>query len=480
MANGRVAGRSLVVELWSSVAHAIRLITGPWTLDNLFSWVKLIVVVLTVWWFFLQPFRIPTGSMEPTLHGDPRFFVGDRVFVNKLAYGPRIPFSTKRLIKWGEPERFDIVVFRNVEAPQTSPTPWARVVNFLFPKILIKRVIGLPGEHVLIYEGQIYINGQPLELPDTMPEVEYIGLMRPRHEVEAEIRAENLSPEALERTLRLMNEKYTQAESMARRGLLQYGVIPDEKYSVVPKDCYFVLGDNSKDSADGRYFGWVPHDHLLGRAFCIWWPISRRRDLTGFTDTWWGLALLWGIPLSLVVYELARANLFVTMRVRRNKFLGVARRSERIFINRVVFGLRFPFTSWRVWPGRLPRRGEYVAYVVSQPHDGVAVAGEVLFGRVAGLPGDTVRVENGMLIVAEEPTGRRVDSKARSPYAPGRKNSKVPKDSVIVISDEDDAADSRVLGPIDRNDLIGKLSAVYWPPHRMRRLGPRDASPSKS
>jgi signal peptidase I len=241
-----------------------------------------------------------------------------------------------------------------------------------------------------------------------------------------------------------------------------------------------MLGDNSKDSADGRYFGWVPHDHLLGRAFCVWWPISRRRDLTGFTDTWWGLALLWGIPLLLVGYEMARANLFVTMRVRRNNFLGVANRRERIFINRIAFGLRLPFTSWRIWPGRLPRRGEYVAYVASHGHDGVVAAGEVLFGRVAGLPGDTVRVENGTLFIGDESTGRRVDTKAKSAFAPGRKNARVPKDSVIVISEEDDAPDSRVLGPIPRHDLVGRLSAVYWPPNRMRRIGPGNDSAQES
>ena len=81
-------------------------------------------------------------------------------------------------------------------------------------------------------------------------------------------------------------EHYLQAQQEAQYPL-KYGILPDDEYSMAPEDCYLVCGDNSGDSADGRVFGWLPNGHILGRAFCIWGPPSRMRDLTGFSKTWW-------------------------------------------------------------------------------------------------------------------------------------------------------------------------------------------------
>ncbi|MBM3290630.1 MAG: signal peptidase I, partial [Candidatus Hydrogenedentes bacterium] len=153
-------GPSGAAAVLRPLVSAIQIVTGPWTPENGASWIKLVLFVLIVWWLLIQPFRIPSQSMFPTLNGDPGFFVGDRVFVNKLAFGPRIPFTTARLWDWGHPERFDVVVFRAIDDDSPRDTFLQRTINFFLPKVLIKRVVGLPGERVRIdgQSGTIYIN----------------------------------------------------------------------------------------------------------------------------------------------------------------------------------------------------------------------------------------------------------------------------------------------------------------------------------
>jgi hypothetical protein len=85
---------------------------------------------------------------------------------------------------------------------------------------------------------------------------------------------------------------------------MRYGLRPEPEFSVVPPGHYFCLGDNSGESLDGRVYGWVPEENLFGRAAGVWWPIAHRRDFTGFTHTWWGKLLIFGIPAAFVLYEL--------------------------------------------------------------------------------------------------------------------------------------------------------------------------------
>lgn len=455
--------------IWHVIAQSIQSITGPWTWENLVSWVKLIVIVLTVWWIGIQPFRIPSGSMEPTLHGDPGFFIGDRVFVNKWIYGPRIPFTNSRIFRLDEPKRWDIVVFRSVEPDEPR-------------KILIKRVVGLPGERIHIYNGKIYADGEPLELPEDMPDVHYVGEEPPFEDVQRAIIAEN--PENPGDALQMARAYYSKLAQMKRAGLLNYGVREEEQYAVVPEDHYLMMGDNSANSQDGRYFGWVPHDHLLGRAFCVWWPIGHRKDLSGFTDTATGLALLFGIPGLLIGYEVCRAFFFLPWRLRGGALGKRAAKGERVLINRAAFGVRLPLLGIPVYPGRAPQPGESVAFTVSVHAPGGASATDLAFGVVAGSPGDTITVEEGVVHVNGATTGRTAqregapedsDAKERAKWL-SKKKSTVPDDQYLILAEDGSTGpDSRIVGFVPKDSLVGVVSVVWWPPHRIRSVAKREA-----
>lgn len=147
----------------------------------------------------------------------PTFEIGDRIFVNKFLYGARMPFTNLRLPALRQPQRGDIVVFVSPEAPK---------------KDFVKRLIAVGGEKVEIKNGSIYINGKEIEGP-------------------ASVRS---------------NYYYNRGD---------YGLVGQA--ITVPEDSFFVLGDNSANSRDSRYWGFFPKKNLIGKAMCIYWPIQRIR-----------------------------------------------------------------------------------------------------------------------------------------------------------------------------------------------------------
>jgi len=180
------------------------------------EWTETIVIALIlaliIRSFIVQPFKIPTGSMEKTL------LIGDRILVNRFIYGLRIPFTTIRFFKFVKPKRGDIIVFNYPEDTKRA---------------FIKRLVGLPGDTIEIKNGKIYVNSQPFEHPSTKNTYYY------------------------------------------NRG--DYGLIGQK--IVVPKDSYYVLGDNSRSSRDSRYWGFVKDKYLIGNAFLIYWPLKRIRTI---------------------------------------------------------------------------------------------------------------------------------------------------------------------------------------------------------
>ncbi|HJO36185.1 MAG TPA: signal peptidase I [Gammaproteobacteria bacterium] len=192
-----------------------------------------VLVVLLVRSFVAEPFRIPSGSMMPTL------LTGDFILVNKFAYGLRLPVSNLQIVPIGEPARGDVVVFRFPEDPS---------------KDFIKRVIGLPGDEIVYFQKQLFINGEPVP-------TEYLD----RYTGPGARASDNLR-ELLED---LPGARHHILEQAGRRSL-------NIRYRV-PADAYFVMGDNRDNSDDSRRWGPVPSSHLVGRAFLIWmnWDSER-------------------------------------------------------------------------------------------------------------------------------------------------------------------------------------------------------------
>lgn len=399
---------------------------GYMTADAARDWNKSLIfalaLALLIRWPIAEPYRIPSGSMETTLHGDPNFGKGDRVFVNKWIYGVRYPFLNKRIWYGNAPQRWDIVVFKSVEPDAEHPT-------------LVKRIVGMPGEQIHISGGRVYIDGEPLEIPDFMP------------------------PDTF----------YTSGYGM------RYGVLPEPEYSRIPDGHYLVLGDNSAHSRDGRYFGWLPNEHIVGRVASIWWPPARWRDFTGFSGSWW-----WnGMLLLLAGYTAVR--LFAG---RSWPVLNAARNGvDHLFINFLAFGFRVPFTLWKIRHWGAPRRGDLVLY---RPAGEARNDHELLIGRVAALGGEEVAIDGDRLHIngaplngaawAATPIRPLEDNLHRfaRPGAPETEN-RVPEGALFLISDCPDvegAIDSRTMGFIPERDLFGRAACVWWPPHRARKLNP--------
>lgn len=171
---------------------------------------------------------IPTGSMEPTI------LIGDRVFVNKLAYDLKVPYTTKHLAHWSEPKRGDIVVF-------FSPVDGTR---------LIKRIVGIPGDSIAMQRNKLVINGIPLG-----------------YEFSAKEDRTVFTGDAKEKKV-LLYENITGKKHLikllpARQSLHSFRPV------TVPEGHYFMLGDNRDNSADSRYFGFVGRDRIVGRATMV-------------------------------------------------------------------------------------------------------------------------------------------------------------------------------------------------------------------
>ncbi len=191
------------------------------------SFFPIILIVFVMRSFLVEPFRIPSGSMMPTL------LVGDLILVNKFTYGVRLPVAGTKILDVGEPERGDVVVFRYPQDPSLD---------------YIKRVVGLPGDRVGYFNKTIYINGKPVAQEEIG---RYVGIGSGLASTGASHRLEKLGDTE--------HEILIETNQRAREGEF-----------VVPEGEYFVMGDNRDKSNDSRFWGTVPEDHLVGKAFMIW------------------------------------------------------------------------------------------------------------------------------------------------------------------------------------------------------------------
>jgi signal peptidase I len=212
----------------------------PLLVDYARSFFPIFLIVLLLRSFLIEPFRIPSGSMMPTL------LDGDFILVNKYNYGIRIPVINHKLIEIGAPKRGDVVVFRYPEDPKTP---------------YIKRIVGVPGDKLKYRDKILYVNDQAVA---QTPQSTYIGTGSGEEMTGAEVRDEALF-------------------EVKHRILISPGRLSKEfeEFSVPPGQ-YFVLGDNRDNSRDSRYWGTVPDANLIGRAFMIWMNI----DLKNWAIDW--------------------------------------------------------------------------------------------------------------------------------------------------------------------------------------------------
>jgi len=191
------------------------------------SFFPVVLIVLLLRSFLFEPFRIPSGSMMPTL------LVGDFILVNKFSYGVRLPVLNTKVIEVSEPKRGDIVVFRFPKQPSID---------------YIKRVIGLPGDRIAYYDKKVYVNGQPAAQVSLGS---YHGVGQGSNMTGSEHLEEDLL-------------------GVQHSILIHHGTSTIEDVFVVPQGQYFVMGDNRDNSNDSRYWGTVPEANLVGKAFLIW------------------------------------------------------------------------------------------------------------------------------------------------------------------------------------------------------------------
>ncbi|MGA9852336.1 MAG: signal peptidase I [Gammaproteobacteria bacterium] len=187
------------------------------------SFFPVLLIVLLLRSFVVEPFHIPSSSMVPTL------LVGDFILVNKFDYGLRLPILHTRIIPVGKPERGDVMVFRYPPDPTVD---------------YIKRVIGLPGDRI-VYRGEtLYING--VQVPDKV-----LGFYGGPDQMGAVLHQETLG-KVVHGTLIIPGMEHKQGEW------------------TVPPGEYFMMGDNRDNSSDSRYWGFVPQKNIVGKAFFIW------------------------------------------------------------------------------------------------------------------------------------------------------------------------------------------------------------------
>lgn len=191
------------------------------------------VVALFIRQFVVEAFKIPSGSMIPTLT------IGDHLLVNKFIYGPRIPFTDTRIFSWKIPQRGEIIVFKYPENED---------------KNFIKRIVGLPGDKIEIIGGKLHINDQPVPVTSLG---DYDGM-------------DQTAGSPYYPKPRLLDE---QLGATVRHNILYLRDQSDYNFGprLVPPDSVFVMGDNRDNSQDSRVWGFVKYNKILGRAFIIYW-----------------------------------------------------------------------------------------------------------------------------------------------------------------------------------------------------------------
>lgn len=225
----------------------------PWWVEYPKSFFPVILAVFALRSFLVEPFKIPSGSMLPTL------LVGDFILVNKYTYGIRLPILNRKVVEINQPQRGDVMVFRYPEDPSMD---------------FIKRVVGVPGDVVSYHDKQLVVNGQPVAA-----------------EADGTYGYIDKQPDMANQLNFISAAQYQETLNGVRHAILIHPGQPDVQASAVrnfpyrtncdynetgftctvPAGHYFMMGDNRDASSDSRYWGFVPDANIVGKAFMIWW-----------------------------------------------------------------------------------------------------------------------------------------------------------------------------------------------------------------
>jgi signal peptidase I len=192
----------------------------PYLVELSRSFFPVLAIVLVLRSFLIEPFQIPSGSMLPTLE------VGDFILVNKFAYGLRLPVAGTKIFAVDDPQRGDVMVFRYPDDGTTN---------------YIKRVVGVPGDRIRYQDHQLFVNGERVE-------AEFVARLPP---------------------VEMLREQLGETEHLIFRTMGRTGNGGEGQWTV-GDDEYFMMGDNRDNSNDSRYWGMVPDNMVVGKAFAIW------------------------------------------------------------------------------------------------------------------------------------------------------------------------------------------------------------------
>ena len=243
-----ITGGIWLVDMFFFRSQRTRDAKEPVLVEYSKSFFPVILVVFLLRSFLVEPFKIPSGSMMPTL------LVGDFILVNKFTYGIRLPVINHKIIDVNLPKRGEVMVFRY---PKDTSLDY------------IKRVIGIPGDQVIYRNKQLTLNGQPVPIQEKgsysyiASGLNYITARTMIEQLAQHTHETLIQPESLSVYINQVDSQFPYRKNC------EYN---DEGFTcTVPPGYYFMMGDNRDSSNDSRYWGFVPEQNIVGKAFLVWW-----------------------------------------------------------------------------------------------------------------------------------------------------------------------------------------------------------------